>query len=105
MLNAVKADHFEPVVGQAIDVAGDGFVVSLVVESVRRHPAARLPEDPPETREPFSVVLTGRPDVPFVAAECTFELPGLGRLENVQVGRIAPLSREPGKAYFQIIFN
>jgi hypothetical protein len=56
-------------------------------------------------REPFSVILTAPANAPLVDSLCALELPALGKLEKLQVSRIAPLSRDPAKAYFQIIFN
>jgi hypothetical protein len=106
MLNAVKADHFQALIGQPFEVMPEGCgSVCLTVESVRHHPATRFPDDPPDMREPFSVILTATKEVGLVDSLCTLTLPDLGKLDQVQVSRIAPLSRDPSKAYFQIIFN
>ncbi len=106
MLNAVKADHFQALVGQSFEVRPEACPsVRLTVESVRLHPGTRFPDDPPDMREPFSVILTAPANAPLVDSLCALELPALGKLEKLQVSRIAPLSRDPAKAYFQIIFN
>jgi hypothetical protein len=106
MLDAIRADHFEPLVGRSLEVAPEnGAPVPLTIESVHRHPNGRFPDDSPETREPFSVILRGQVDVPLVDEACALLIPELGRLHGVRVSRIAPLSRDPNAAFFQILFN
>ena len=106
MLDAVRAEYFSALIGQACRVEPEsGQAFMLTVERVRMHPGARLPGDPAEKREPFSVLLAAAGETGWVEGVCAIELPDVGRLDKLQIARTVPQSADTSKAYYQIMFN
>ena len=56
-------------------------------------------------RMPFSVELSSLQPTEFVDGLCAFELPELGRVDDIFVSRVPPMGRNPKLAYFHITFN
>lgn len=106
MLDRLKASHFTPLLTQPQSlVLPDGSVLPVQVDSVREHPRSRMPQADADSRIPFTVTLTALEPTEFIDGPCTLDLPDIGRVEGIHVGRLAALGRDPTGAYFQIIFN
>lgn len=105
MLDAVRAEHFNALIGQACRVEPvGGEAITLMVERVRLNPESRLPGTE-DRREPFSVLFVATSQTGWVEGLCAFELPGVGRLENVYIARTVAQSADLTKAYYQLMFN
>lgn len=106
MLDRLEASQFAPLLAQSQQlILPDGKALPVSVDSVREHPRSRMPDAPPDRRLPFTVTLTALEPTAFIDGLCAIDLPNLGRVKDIWVGRMAPLGRDPAGAYFQIIFN
>lgn len=106
MLDRLAAAHFTPLLAQPQRLTlPDGSTLPVRIDSVSEHPRSRMPGAPAERRTPFTVTLTALAPTAFTDGLCAIDLPELGRVEGIGVGRLAALGRDPAGAYFQIIFN
>ncbi|KAA0069864.1 hypothetical protein [Rhodanobacter sp. T12-5] len=106
MLDRLEAKHFTPLVDQPYQLTlPDGHVLAVRIDSVREQPLARMPDAPAERRLPFLVTLTALEPTDFVDGLCALELPELGCVRDIWIGRMAALGRDHAGAYFQIAFN
>ena len=102
MLDQIESTAFEPLVGQQhLLQLPNGQHLPVQITSVRPSPRSRLPE---HARIPFLVGLNAE-ETGFVDGPCNLEVPGSGLLQGVYVSRIDPAGRDPGRAYYQIIFG
>lgn len=106
MLDRLEAAHFIPLINQPhrLTVPG-GNMLSIRIDNVQEQPQARQPDASPQRRMPFTVTVTALEPTTFLDGPCSLDLPGLGCVSNIWVGRMAALGRPPAGAYFQIIFN
>ncbi|WP_347903102.1 hypothetical protein [Pseudomonas purpurea] len=103
MLQLVKSEHFQPLLGKPCSLSlPDGSVMPIQIESIKDTPQARMPNS---TRMPFSVELNSLAPTSFVDGLCELELPGFGCLKGVFVSRIPAMGRDPTLGYFFIAFN
>jgi hypothetical protein len=106
MLDRLEATHFIQLVDQPHQLTlPDGRTLAVRIDNVREQPLARMPDAPKNRRLPFSVTLTALEPTNFVDGLCALELPGLGWVRDIWVGRMAALGRDHTGAYFQIVFN
>jgi hypothetical protein len=106
MLDRLEASHFTPLLEQAQAlVLPDGSALAVRVDSVRENALARMPDAPADRRMPFTVTLTALQPTTFIDGPCAMDLPGLGRVDGIWIGRMAALGRDHTGAYFQIVFN
>ena len=106
MLDRLEAAHFIPLVEQPRQLMlPDGSALAVRVDSVRENAAARVPCAAADRRMPFTVTLTALEPTAFIDGLCAIDLPGLGQVEGIWVGRMAALGRDHTGAYFQIVFN
>lgn len=106
MLDRLDASHFIPLLEQPQQLAfPDGSTLTVRVDSVRENPAARMPLAPADQRLPFTVTLTALEPTTFIDGMCAIDLPGLGQVQDIWIGRMAALGRDHAGAYFQIVFN
>lgn len=106
MLDRLAAKHFAPLVGQPCQLTlPDGHPLQVHVDSVGEQPLARMPDAPAERRMPFTVTLTALEPTVFIDGLCSMELPELGPVDGIWIGRMAALGRDHAGAYFQIVFN
>lgn len=106
MLDRLDAKHFIPLVGQPHQLTlPDGHTLAVRIDSVREQPLARMPDAPADRRQPFSMTLTALEPTDFVDGPCAMDLPELGCVRDIWIGRMAALGRDHAGAYFQIVFN
>jgi hypothetical protein len=106
MLDRLEAKHFTPLIDQPHQLTlSDGRTLAVRIDSVREQPMARMPDAPVDRRQPFSVTLTALEPTDFVDGLCALELPELGCVHDIWIGRMAALGRDHAGAYFQIAFN
>lgn len=106
MLDRLEATHFIPLVDQPHQLTlPDGQTLAVRIDSVREQPLARMPDAPAHRRQPFSVTFTALEPTDFEDGLCTLELPGIGCVRDIWIGRMAALGRDHAGAYFQIVFN
>ncbi len=92
-LSLVTAEHFEPLLGQGLPLAGTEH--ALVVHAVER---LRSPSPRPS---PFSVVLLAPPGLSGSQGVYTLVHPVLGELALFLV----PIEPEHGRSRLEIVFN
>lgn len=103
MLDRLAAAHFTPLLAQPQRLTlPDGSTLPVRVDSVSEHPRSRMPD---AQRTPFTVTLTALEPTTFTDGLCAIDLPELGRVKGIAVGRLAALGRDQAGAYFQINFN
>lgn len=106
MLDRLDASHFVPLLEQPQQlILPDGGTLAVRVDSVRENAAARVPHAAIDRRVPFTVTLTALEPTAFIDGMCAIDLPGLGQVQGIWVGRMAALGRDHAGAYFQIVFN
>lgn len=106
MLDRLEAAHFAPLLEQPQQLTlPDGSVLPVRVDGVREKPSACAPHAAADRRMPFTVTLTALEPTTFIDGLCAIDLPDLGRVEGIWVGRMAALGRDHAGAYFQIVFN
>jgi hypothetical protein len=106
MLDRLEASHFAPLLTQTQPlILPDGHALPVRVDGVHEHPRSRMPGAPVDRRTPFTVTLTALERTAFIDGLCAIELPALGRVEGIWVGRLAALGRDHAGAYFQMVFN
>lgn len=106
MLDRLEATHFAPLQAQPQRLTlPDGSALSVRVDGVSENPRSRMPDAPAGRRTPFTVTLTALEPTAFIDGLCAIDLPELGRVEGIWVGRMAALGRDHAGAYFQIVFN
>jgi hypothetical protein len=106
MLDRIEAKHFVALGDQPQRLILPGGQPLLVrIDAVSEQPNARMPHAPAGQRMPFVVTLTALEPTTFIDGACALELPGLGNVQDIWVGRMASLGRDPAGAYFQIVFN
>lgn len=106
MLDKLEASHFTPLLAQPRPlILPDGSALPVRVDGIREHPRSRMPYAAAASRVPFIVTLTALEPTTFVDGLCAIDLPALGRVERIWVGRMAALGRDQAGAYFQIVFN
>jgi hypothetical protein len=106
MLDRLEASHFTPLLAQPQQLfLPDGSVLPVRVDGVRENPRSRMPHAAADRRMPFTVTLTALQPTAFLDGLCAIELPELGRVEGIWIGRLAALGRDHAGAYFQIVFN
>lgn len=104
MLDLLEASHFIPLTRKSCTLhLGDGRALQMIVDEVVSKPQSRNPYT--TGRIPFSVYLTAVDASDFLEGPCALDLENFERLEGIHVSRVAPLGRDPAKAYYQIIFN
>ena len=106
MLDRLAAAHFTPLLAQPQQLMlPDGSTLPVRIDGVSESPQSRLPGAAAERRTPFTVTLTALEPTAFTDGLCAIDLPELGRVEGIYVGRLAALGRDQAGAYFQINFN
>ena len=106
MLELVDAAYFNPSTGKVCALRlPDGSILPVLVDSVNVKAQYRNPYAPEQERLPFIVTLTAQQTTGFIEGPCAIDLEQRGRLEGVYVSRLAPLGRDPGGAYFQMVFS
>lgn len=106
MLDRIEAKHFLALGDQPQQLILPGGQPLLVrIDGVSEQPNARMPSAPGGQRMPFVATLTALEPTAFIDGPCSLELPGLGSVPDIWVGRMASLGRDPAGAYFQIVFN
>ncbi|MDO1530351.1 hypothetical protein QMK61_16050 [Fulvimonas sp. R45] len=106
MLDRLEASHFAPLLAQPQRlILPDGHPLPVRVDAIHEHPRSRMPGAPAERRTPFTVTLTALEPTAFIDGLCAIDLPALGRVDGIWVGRLAALGRDQASAYFQIVFN
>lgn len=106
MLDRLEAKHFTALQDQPRQLTlPDGSQLPVRIDGVREQPLARMPDAAADRRMPFTVTLTALEPTGFIDGLCALELPELGRVEGIWVGRMAALGRDHAGAYFQIVFN
>lgn len=106
MLDRLTAAHFAPLLDQPQHLTlPDGSTLAVRIDGAREQPLARMPTAPAGQRTPFTVTLTALEPTAFIDGMCALELPELGQVQGIWVGRMAALGRDPAGAYFQIMFN
>lgn len=106
MLDRLAAKHFAPLVDQPCQLTlPDGQSLRVRIDSVGEQALGRMPDAPAERRLPFTVTLTALEPTGFIDGLCALELPELGRVDGIWIGRMAALGRDHAGAYFQIVFN
>ncbi len=105
MLERIESRHFRLMGDQPQRLTlPDGGQLTVRLDDVSEDPRACVPDAAPR-RMPFVVTLTALESTGFVDGPCTLDLPELGSVSNIWVGRMASLGRDPNGAYFQIVFN
>ncbi len=106
-LSQLSAAPFRPLIGDTFYILlPDAPPLALILKQVDERPQSRLPSASPEQRMPFSLLLTGDKNEPFLTGVLPLRHATLGTLPDLLLNRVMPSDgiMDP-QAWYQINFN